>query len=160
MGVLKMLRMYLLHQWSGLAGEALEEAIYDSQALRDFVGIDLSRESVPDATTLLKFCRQLEAGGATKKMFNEINTHLHRKGLLMGAGTIVDATIIAAPCSTKNASGERDPEMRQAKKGNQLHYGMKAHIGVDAELGLVHSLVSTVVNVSDVTKAGELLHGC
>jgi transposase, IS5 family len=159
MGVPKMLRMYLLQQWYGLADEALEDAIYDSQALRDFVGIDLSRESVPDATTLLKFRRLLEAGELTKKMFDEINTHLRQQGLLMRAGTIVDATIIAAPSSTKNASGERDPEMHQAKKGNQWHHGMKAHIGVDAESGLVHSLVSTAANVNDVTQAGELLHG-
>ena len=158
-GVPKMLRMYLLQQWYGLADEALEDAIYDSQALRDFVGIDLSRESVPDATTLLKFRRLLEAGELTKKMFDEINTHLHQQGLLMRAGTIVDATIIAAPSSTKNASGERDPEMHQAKKGNQWHHGMKAHIGVDAESGLVHSLVSTAANVSDVTQAGALLQG-
>lgn len=159
MGVPKMLRMYLLQQWYGLADEALEDAIYDSQALRDFVGIDLSRESVPDATTLLKFRRLLEAGELTKKMFDEINTHLHQQGLLMRAGTIVDATIIAAPSSTKNASGERDPEMHQAKKGNQWHHGMKAHIGVDAESGLVHSVVSTAANVNDVTQAGALLHG-
>jgi IS5 family transposase len=159
MGVPKMLRMYLLQQWYGLADEALEDAIYDSQALRDFVGIDLSRESVPDATTLLKFRRLLLAGDLTKALFEEINAHLHQQGLLMRAGTIVDATIIAAPSSTKNASGERDPEMHQAKKGNQWHHGMKAHIGVDAESGLVHSLVSTAANVSDVTQAGALLHG-
>ena len=159
MGVPKMLRMYLLQQWYALADEALEDAIYDSQALRDFVGIDLSRESVPDATTLLKFRRLLLAGDLTKAMFDEINAHLHQQGLLMRAGTIVDATIIAAPSSTKNASGERDPEMHQAKKGNQWHHGMKAHIGVDVESGLVHSLISTAANVSDVTQAGALLHG-
>ena len=158
-GVPKMLRMYLLQQWYGLADEALEDSIYDSQALRDFVGIDLSRESVPDATTLLKFRRLLEAGELTKKMFEEINAQLHQEGLLMRVGTIVDATIIAAPCSTKNASGERDPEMHQAKKGNQWHHGMKAHIGVDAESGLVHTVVSTAANVNDVTQAGALLHG-
>jgi len=159
MGVPKMLRMYLLQQWYGLADEALEDAIYDSQALRDFVGIDLSRESVPDATTLLKFRRLLELGELTKKMFEEINAHLHQQGLLMRAGTIVDATIIAAPSSTKNASGERDPEMHQAKKGNQWHFGMKAHIAVDAESGIVHSMVTTAANVNDVTQAGALLHG-
>ena len=159
MGVPKMLRMYLLQQWYALADEALEDAIYDSQALRDFVGIDLSRESVPDATTLLKFRQLLLAGDLTKAMFQEINAHLHQQGLLMRAGTIVDATIIAAPSSTKNASGERDPEMHQAKKGNQWHHGMKAHIGVDAESGLVHTLMSTAANVSDVTQAGALLHG-
>jgi transposase, IS5 family len=159
MGVPKMLRMYLLQQWYGLADEALEDAIYDSQALRDFVGIDLSRESVPDATTLLKFRRLLVTNDLTKALFEEINAHLAQQGLLMRAGTIVDATIIAAPSSTKNASGERDPDMHQAKKGNQWHHGMKAHIGVDAESGIVHSLVSTAANVNDVTQAGELLHG-
>ncbi len=159
MGVSKMLRMYLLQQWYGLADEALEDAIYDSQALRDFVGIDLSRESVPDATTLLKFRRLLLAGDLTKAMFDEINAHLQQQGLLMRAGTIVDATIIAAPSSTKNSSGERDPEMHQAKKGNQWHFGMKAHIAVDAESGIVHSMVTTAANVNDVTQAGALLHG-
>ena len=159
MGVPKMLRMYLLQQWYGLADEALEDAIYDSQALRDFVGIDLSHESVPDATTLLKFRRLLVTNDLTKALFDEINAHLAQQGLLMRAGTIVDATIIAAPSSTKNASGERDPDMHQAKKGNQWHHGMKAHIGVDAESGLVHSLVSTAANVNDVTQAGKLLHG-
>ena len=159
MGVPKMLRMYLLQQWYGLADEALEDAIYDSQALRDFVGIDLSRESVPDATTLLKFRRLLVTNDLTKALFEEINAHLAEQGLLMRAGTIVDASIIAAPSSTKNADGERDPEMHQAKKGNQWHHGMKAHIGVDAESGIVHSLVSTAANVNDVTQAGELLHG-
>ena len=109
MGVPKMLRMYLLQQWYGLADEALEDAIYDSQALRDFVGIDLSHESVPDATTLLKFRRLLVTNDLTKALFDEINAHLAQQGLLMRAGTIVDATIIAAPSSTKNASGERDP---------------------------------------------------
>ena len=158
-GVPKMLRMYLLQQWYGLADEALEDAIYDSQALRDFVGIDLSRESVPDATTLLKFRRLLLANDLTRALFEEINAHLAQQGLLMRAGTIVDATIIAAPSSTKNAKGERDPEMHQAKKGNQWHHGMKAHIGVDAESGIVHSLVSTAANVSDVTQAASLLHG-
>ena len=159
MGVAKMLRMYLLQQWYGLADEALEDAIYDSQALRDFVGIDLSRESVPDATTLLKFRRLLLANDLTQALFAEINAHLADKGLLMRAGTIVDATIIAAPSSTKNKDEARDPEMHQAKKGNQWHFGMKAHIGVDAESGLVHSLVSTAANVGDVTQAGALLHG-
>jgi transposase, IS5 family len=159
MGVPKMLRMYLLQQWYGLADEALEDAIYDSQALRDFVGIDLSRESVPDATTLLKFRRLLTTHDLTKALFEEINAHLAQQGLLMRSGTIVDATIISAPSSTKNASGERDPEMHQTKKGNQWHHGMKAHIGVDAESGIVHSLASTAANAHDVTQAGALLHG-
>jgi IS5 family transposase len=158
-GVPRMLRMYCLQQWYGLADEALEDALYDSQALRDFVGIDLSRESVPDATTLLKFRRLLLANDLTKALFDEINAHLAEQGLLMRAGTIVDATIIAAPSSTKNEGNARDPEMHQAKKGNQWHFGMKAHIGVDAESGLVHTVVGTAANVNDVTQAGALLHG-
>lgn len=158
-GVPKMLRMYCLQQWYGLADEALEDALYDSQALRDFVGIDLSRESVPDATTLLKFRRLLEDNQLTQALFDEINAHLGERGLLMRSGTIVDATIIAAPSSTKNAEGERDPDMHQAKKGNQWHFGMKAHIGVDAESGLVHTVIGTAANVNDVTQAGALLHG-
>jgi IS5 family transposase len=158
-GVAKMVRMYCLQQWYGLADEALEDALYDSQALRDFVGIDLSRESVPDATTLLKFRRLLNDNDLRRALFDEINAHLGDKGLLMRAGTIVDATIIAAPSSTKNEDKARDPEMHQAKKGNQWHFGMKAHIGVDAESGLVHTLVTTPANVADVTQAGALLHG-
>jgi transposase, IS5 family len=158
-GVPRMLRMYCLQQWYGLADEALEDALYDSQALRDFVGIDLSRESVPDATTLLKFRRLLLANDLTKALFDEINAHLAEQGLLMRAGTIVDATIIAAPSSTKNADGERDPDMHQTKKGEQWHFGMKAHIGVDAESGLVHTVIGTAANVHDVTQAGALLHG-
>jgi transposase, IS5 family len=158
-GASRMLRMYCLQQWYGLADEALEDALYDSQALRDFVGIDLSRESVPDATTLLKFRRLLLANDLTKALFDEINAHLAEQGLLMRAGTIVDATIIAAPSSTKNQGNTRDPEMHQTKKGNQWHFGMKAHIGVDAESGLVHTVVGTAANVNDVTQAGTLLHG-
>ena len=158
-GVPRMLRMYCLQQWYGLADEALEDALYDSQALLDFVGIDLSRESVPDATTLLKFRRLLLDNDLTKALFEEINAHLAEQGLLMRAGTIVDATIIAAPSSTKNAGNARDPEMHQTKKGNTWHFGLKAHIGVDAQSGLVHSMVTTAANVNDVTQAGALLHG-
>jgi transposase, IS5 family len=158
-GVAKMLRMYCLQQWYGLADEALEDALYDSQALRDFVGIDLSRESVPDATTLLKFRRLLQDNDLTRALFDEINSHLAQQGLLMRKGTVVDATIIAAPSSTKNADKARDPEMHQTKKGNQWHFGMKAHIGVDAESGLVHSVIGTAANVGDITQAGALLHG-
>ena len=117
-GVPRMLRMYCLQQWYGLADEALEDALYDSHAPRDFVGIDLSRESVPDATTLLKFRRLLLDNDLTKALFEEINAHLAEQGLLMRAGTIVDATIIAAPSSTKNAGNARDPEMHQTKMGN------------------------------------------
>ena len=158
-GVPKMLRMYCLQQWYGLADKALEDALYDSQALRDFVGIDLSRESVPDATTLLKFRRLLQDNDLTRALFDEINAHLTYQGLLMRAGTIVDATIIAAPSSTKNEGKTRDPDMHQTKKGNQWFFGMKAHIGLDAESGIVHSVVATAANVGDITQAGALLHG-
>ena len=158
-GVATMLRMYCMQQWYGLADEALEDALYDSQALRDFVGIDLSRQSVPDATTLLKFRHLLQDNNLTRALFDEINAHLGQKGLLMRAGTIVDATIIAAPSSTKNEGNARDPEMHQVKKGNQWHFGMKAHIGVDADSGLVHSLTATAANAGDVTQAQHLLHG-
>ena len=158
-GVPKMLRMYCLQQWYSLADEALEDALYDSQALRDFVGIDLSRESVPDATTLLKFRRLLQDNDLTRALLDEINAHLTYQGLLMRAGTIVDATIIAAPSSTKNEGKTRDPDMHQTKKGNQWFFGMKAHIGLDAESGIVHSVVATAANVGDITQAGALLHG-
>ena len=158
-GVPRMLRMYFLQQWYSLSDEALEDALYDSQALRDFVGIDLSRESVPDATTLLRFRRLLQDNDLTRALFDEINAHLTGQGLLMRAGTIVDATIIAAPSSTKNEGKTRDPDMHQTKKGNQWFFGMKAHIGVDAESGIVHSVVATAANAADITQAGALLHG-
>ena len=158
-GLERMLRMYFVQQWYGLADEALEDAVYDSQALRDFIGIDLARESVPDATTLLKFRHLLQKHDLTRALFDEINAHLAEQGLLMRAGTIVDATIIAAPSSTKNQKKERDPEMHQTKKGNQWHFGMKAHIGTDAESGLVHTVIGTAANVNDVNQAQALLHG-
>lgn len=158
-GVERMLRMYVAQNCFGLSDEGIEDAIYDSQAIRRFVGIDLAREAAPDATTLLKFRRLLEEKGLTDSIFNAINAHLAEKGLFLRQGTVVDATIIAAPPSTKNRSGERDPEMHQAKKGNQWHFGMKAHIGVDAESGLVQTVIGTAANVNDVTQAGALLHG-
>jgi IS5 family transposase len=154
-----MLRMYFLQQWYSLSDEALEDALYDSQAMREFVGIDLAREQVPDATTLLKFRRLLEQHELTKAIFEEVNAHLGERGLLMREGTVIDATIIAAPSSTKNEKGERDPEMHQTRKGNQWYFGMKAHIGVDADSGLVHSVHATPANESDVAHAHELLHG-
>ena len=158
-GLARMLRMYVAQQCFGLSDEGIEDAIYDSQAIRGFVGIDLNRESAPDATTLLKFRHLLEAKGITRQIFDTINGHLAEKGLMMREGTIVDATLIAAPPSTKNKDGERDPEMHQSKKGNDWHFGMKAHIGVDAASGLVHTLIGTAGNVSDVTQAHALLHG-
>ncbi len=158
-GLARMLRMYVAQQCFGLSDEGIEDALYDSQAIRRFVGIDLSRESAPDATTLLKFRRLLETHQLTESIFNAINAYLAKKGLLLREGTIVDATLIAAPPSTKNREGKRDEEMHQAKKGQQWYFGMKAHIGVDAQSGLVHTLIGTAANVSDVTQAQALLHG-
>ena len=158
-GVPRMLRMYFLQQWYTLADEALEDTLYDSHAMREFVGIDLGREQVPDATTLLKFRRLLEQHDLTAAILAEVNAHLAQRGLLMRQGTVVDATIIAAPSSTKNEDGKRDPEMHQTKKGNQWHFGMKMHIGVDADSGLIHSVHTTAANEADVAHAHELLHG-
>lgn len=158
-GLERMLRMYVAQQCFGLSDEGIEDAVYDSQAIRRFVGIDLTRESAPDATTLLKFRHLLEQHGLMRKVFEVINAHLAEKGLLLREGTIVDATLIAAPPSTKNREKARDPEMHQAKKGNQWHFGMKAHIGVDAASGLVHTLVGTAANVADVSQTHALLHG-
>ena len=158
-GLSRMLRMYVAQQCFGLSDEGIEDALYDSQAIRRFVGIDLSRESAPDATTLLNFRHLLESHQLTESIFNAINGHLAEKGLLLREGTIVDATLIAAPPSTKNKAGQRDPEMHQSKKGKQWYFGMKAHIGVDAQSGLVHTVIGTAGNVSDVTQAQALLHG-
>lgn len=158
-GLERMLRMYIAQQCIGLSDEGIEDALYDSQAIRRFVGIDLGRESAPDATTLLKFRRLLETHELTRTVFDTINRHLTEKGLMLKEGTVVDATIIAAPSSTKNQDRNRDPEMHQTKKGNNWHFGMKAHIGVDAESGLTHTVVTTPANVHDVTQTHALLHG-
>jgi IS5 family transposase len=158
-GVERMLRMYCLQQWFSLSDEAVEDALYDSQALRQFVGVDLSQESAPDATTLLKFRRLLEKHALTAAMFDEVKAVLSERGLLMREGTMVDATLIAAPSSTKNKGKSRDPEMHQTKKGNEWHFGMKAHVGADADSGLVHSLHTTAANESDIAHTHHLLHG-
>jgi IS5 family transposase len=158
-GLERMLRVYFLQQWYGLADEALEDALYDSQALRSFARIDLSAEGVPDATTLLKFRRLLETHDLCKGLFTAINADLTARGLLLRAGTLVDATLIAAPSSTKNQEKQRDPEMHQTKKGHQWYFGMKAHIGADRDSKLVHTVVVTAANVADITKTAELLHG-
>ncbi|UWD90715.1 IS5 family transposase [Ralstonia pseudosolanacearum] len=158
-GLERMLRIYFLQQWYGLSDEALEDALYDSMALRAFAGIDLAVEAVPDATTLLKFRRMLVEHELTRKLFDEIGIMLCERGLMMKEGTIVDATIIAAPPSTKNETKSRDPEMHQTKKGNAWHFGMKSHVGVDAASGLVHSVVGPAANESDVSQAHALLHG-
>jgi len=158
-GLERMLRIYFLQQWYGLADEALEDALYDSQALQGFAGIDLNRDPVPDATTLLKFRHWLERHDLTRALFEEVGTVLEERGLLMRQGTIVDATIIAAPPSTKNKEKARDPEMHQAKKGNQWHFGMKAHIGVDVASGVVHTVTGTAANEADINQMAAVLHG-
>ena len=158
-GIERMLRMYFIQQWYGLADVAVEDAIYDSQALRNFCGIDLAVASVPDSTTLMDFRHLLEKNALPQAMLQEVNALLKERGLLMSQGTLIDATLIAAPSSTKNKPHARDPEMHQAKKGNQWHFGMKAHIGVDEQSGLVHTVVSTAANVSDVSQTANLMHG-
>jgi IS5 family transposase len=158
-GLERMLRIYFLQQWYGLADEALEDALYDSQALRGFAGIDLAVESVPDATTVLHFRHWLEQHELTKVLFDEIGAMLAERGLLMREGTIVDATIIAAPSSTKNKEKSRDSEMHQTRKGNQWYFGMKAHIAVDVASGVVHTVVGTAANEADINQTGALLHG-
>ena len=158
-GLERMLRLYFVQQWYGLSDEGLEDAVSDSAAIRNFVGIDLGHEEAPDATTVLKFRRLLEEHKLTAVLFEEINAHLRERGLMMREGTMVDATIINAPTSTKNRDKARDPEMHQTKKRNQWYHGMKAHIGADAESGLVHSTHYTAANESDVAHTHEVLHG-
>lgn len=148
-----------MQQCFGLSDEGAEDAVYDSQAIRAFVGIDLSYESAPDETTLLKFRRLLETHQLTQKLFDAINQHLSEKGLLLQEGTIVDATLIAAPPSSKNQSKARDPEMHQSKKGNQWYFGMRVHVGVDAASGQTHSLVTTADSGRDAIQTHALLHG-
>src|SRR3954454_22614244 len=158
-GLERMLRIYFLQQWYGLADEAMEDALYDSQALRGFAGTDLTVAAVPDATTIMNFRHWLEHHELSQALFAEVSAMLEERGLLMRQGTIVDATIIAAPSSTKNKSKARDPEMHQTKKGNQWHFGMKAHIGVDVASGLVHTVVGTAANEADINQTAALLHG-
>jgi transposase, IS5 family len=148
-GLQRMLRMYFVQHWFNLADEACEEALLDSTALRRFVGIDLGRERVPDGTTLLKFRRLLEDNDLGEQLFATVGQLLQARGLKVGTGTIVDATIIGAPSSTKNADKQRDPEMHQTRKGQQWYFGMKLHIGVDSRSGLAHSAVVTPANVHD-----------
>ena len=154
-----MLRIHFLQQWFNLSDPAMEEALYDMALFREFVGLDAGEDSLPDESTILRFRHLLEAHTLSLQILATVNATLAAKGLLLKSGTVVDATLIAAPSATKNSSGERDPEMHQTKKGNQWHFGMKAHIGVDADLGLVHTVVGTAANVNDVTQAHALLHG-
>jgi len=158
-GLERMLRMYFVQHWFNLADEACEEALLDSTALRRFVGIDLGRERVPDGTTLLKFRRLLDKHKLGEALFAKVGEVLQARGLKLGTGTIVDATIIGAPSSTKNADKQRDPEMRQTRKGQQWFFGMKLHIGVDSSTGLAHSAVVTAANVHDKHPLPQLLHG-
>ena len=153
-----MLRVHLMQNWFSLSDPAMEEALYEIASLREFAQLSLG-EAIPDETTILNFRHLLEANDLAEDILKAVNAHLTRKGLLLKRGSIVDATIIAAPSSTKNAEGERDPEMHQTKKGNQWHFGMKAHIAVDADSGLVHTVTTTPANEADVEQVADLLHG-
>jgi IS5 family transposase len=154
-----MLRIHFLQQWFGLSDPAMEEALHDVAVYCDFAHLDPGATRLPDETTILRFRHLLEENNLSRQLLATINATLAKKGLLLKTGTVVDATLIAAPSSTKNSTGERDPEMHQTKKGNQWHFGMKAHIGVDAESGLVHTVIGTAANVNDVTQGHALLHG-
>ena len=155
----RMLRIYFMQQWYALSDPGMEEALYDVESMRRFAGVELSVDPVPDETTILKFRHLLERAGLTERIFAEVAALLAERGLLMRSGTIVDATIIEAPSSTKNASGKRDPEMSSTQKGTKWHFGMKMHIGVDSRSGLAHTAVSTTAAVADRWLLPQLLHG-
>lgn len=157
MGIEKMLRMYLLQIWFNLSDPATEDAVYDSYAMRKFTGIDFLKESVPDETTLCKFRHLLEVNGLNKLFFEAINRVMVQSGHMMKGGTIVDATIIDAPSSTKNVEKARDPEMHQIRKGNEWRFGMKCHVGVDAGSGSVHTVTVTSANKHDITETVNLI---
>ena len=154
-----MLRIHYLQLWFGLSDPAMEEALHDVPLYREFARLGEARSRLPDETTILRFRHLLERHDLAPDMLRLVNDLLQAKGLMLRTGTAVDATLISAPSSTKNASGERDPEMKQTKKGNNWYFGMKAHIGVDAASGLVHTVVGTPANVNDLNVAGQLLHG-
>jgi len=158
LGLEKMLRIYFLQQWFNLSDPAAEDAIYDSESMRRFARVELSDDVVPDETTILRFRHLLEEHGLTAGIFEEIQGLLEEKRLLLRSGTIVDATIIAAPSSTKNASETRDPEMKQTRKGKNWHFGMKLHIGTDRR-GIVHTVLATNAAAADITQLPDLLHG-
>lgn len=158
-GVERMLRIYFLQQWFNLSDPAVEEALYDSALMRQFVGIDLGHEPVPDETTVCKFRHLLEEHQVGEKILARVNLHLQARGVRITTGTIVDATILHAPSSTKNREQQRDPEMHQVKKGNQWYFGMKAHVGVDSKTKIIHTAVATAANVADPTVLPDLLHG-
>jgi IS5 family transposase len=159
MGIETMLRIHFLQQWFGLSDPAMEEALHDVPLYREFAGLEGPMRRLPDESTILRFRHLLEKHELAGALLNAVNQVLQGHGLMLKIGTVVDATLISAPSSTKNRSGERDPEMHQTKKGNQWHFGMKAHIGADAESGLVHTVVGTAANANDVTQAQALLHG-
>jgi IS5 family transposase len=154
-----MLRVHFLQNWYALSDPMAEESLYDSEAMRRFAGIELRDDRIPDETTILNFRHLLERHGLTEAIFAEVNGHLADKGITLRSGTLVDATIIDAPSSTKNKAGARDPEMSSTKKGNDWYFGMKAHVGVDADSGIVHSLETTTAKVHDSQVWDELLHG-
>ena len=158
-GLAIMLRIYFLQQWFGLSDPGVEDALYESLVLRRFAGVDLGRAAAPDETTMLRFRHLLEEHQLCGQILDTVNLYLERKGIRIGTGTIVDATIIHAPSSTKNSSGERDPEMHQTRKGKQWYFGAKAHIGVDGKEGHVHSVCTSAASVSDVHMLPDLLHG-
>jgi IS5 family transposase len=155
----RMLRIYFLQQWFNLSDPGVEEALYDSAAMRSFVGIDLGREPAPDETTVCKFRQRLERHRLGKKIFAAVKQHLRESGFKVTTGTIVDATIISAPSSTTNKDGKRDPEMHQTAKGNQWHFGMKAHFGVDSKTKMIHTVLASAANVADRDALPYLLHG-
>jgi transposase, IS5 family len=157
--VVTMLRIHFLQQWFGLSDPAMEEALHDVPLYCEFAHLDPGMGRLPDESTILRFRHLLEENNLSIQLLATINATLATKGLMLKTGTVVDATLIAAPSSTKNSTGERDPEMHQTKKGNQWHFGMKAHIGVDADSGLVHTVIGTAANVHDVTQGHGLLHG-
>jgi transposase, IS5 family len=154
----RMLRIYFMQNWFNLSDPQAEDSLYDMEPMRRFAGIELAEDDIPDESTILRFRHLLEEHQLTERIFAEIRALLEEKRLLLKSGTIVDATIIAAPPSTKNAEGARDPEMHQTKKGKDWHFGMKAHIGTDRR-GIVHSLTTTSANVHDSTQMAHLLHG-
>ena len=154
-----MLRIHFLQQWFNLSDPAMEEALYDTPMFREFAGLDVGEDHLPDESTILRFRHMLEANDLSVQILATVNAMLTAKGLMLREGSVVDATLIAAPSSTKNSTGTRDPEMHQTKKGNQWHFGMKAHAGVDADSGLVHSVATTAANAHDITQVHALLHG-
>ena len=154
-----MLRIHFMQQWFGLSDPAMEEALFDVPLYREFAGLDNGNVRLPDESTILRFRHLLETHKLAGPMLAAVNDVLRDKGLMLRIGTVVEATLISAPSSTKNDSGQRDPEMHQTKKGNQWYFGMKAHIGVDSQSGLVHTVKGTAANVNDVIEANGLLHG-